>query len=189
MNNFIIFETISDYNCEKCQKKVEIRKGSKIKKLPLYLTFNINRIDMDENFQDYKLTHEFDFPLELDMNMFLSNNVNPSDDNNYELFAIINHTGSTEKGHYYSYIRDFNNEGNYNLIALTEYLKEPILERNDKEEKEEKKEEKKEENKEEKKEEKKENDSSDKPNDKPNEVVVAIVKEDEVNKEKSKINN
>jgi len=129
-NTFIMYETIDGYKCETCNIPVEIRKGLKIKKLPTYLMMNINRIDLDpETYEDFKMTHSFDFPLEIDMNTYLNDHKNTSEDNFYELFAIINHSGSTQRGHYYSYIRDFNDEGLYDLLPLNEFLKEPVLEK------------------------------------------------------------
>ena len=51
---------------------------------------NINRIDLDpETYEDFKITHNFDFPLEIDMNTYLNDHNHKSEDNFYELFAII----------------------------------------------------------------------------------------------------
>jgi ubiquitin C-terminal hydrolase len=115
------FEEILDgsnqYSCEKCNKKVDARKGLKILSLPDVLTLHLKRFDIDYNTMNrIKLNNEVIFPLTLDMNKHVksSNSFESSDmdvasidskHNIYNLYAVLMHSGTVGGGHYYAYIR------------------------------------------------------------------------------------
>ncbi len=145
-------ETISDFLCQNCNKKVNLLKSTKISNLPPFLNFPLNKFDFDlETFERIKLNSKYEFPLELDMKEYLSeedyflsikekNKSNDASKSNleidkdiwdkeetkYELYGIIIHRGTPYSGHYFSYIRDLNKEGFWNLNEVKEYLNEPI---------------------------------------------------------------
>ena len=66
-----------------------------------------------------KVNSKFEFPLELDMYKYTTEfangmNLDP-DETKYELKAIIIHRGGAYGGHYLAYIKDDQNEGNWDL--------------------------------------------------------------------------
>ena len=125
-SSFGFEEIIEDYNCEKCDKKVSIKKWSKIISLPYYINFGLNRFSYDYNtFERIKLNNKFEFPLELNMKEycdFTDKNLENIDDNDYlyELYGVIVHSGTPFSGHYYSYIRDMTHQGNWKLEKIIE---------------------------------------------------------------------
>jgi uncharacterized UBP type Zn finger protein len=129
-------EIINDYKCDDCNKKVDLLRYSKLKQLPIFINFNLNRFSFDfETFERIKLNDKFEFPLEINMRDYLSQEVlndydlNFTENNDkeflYELYGIIIHRGTPYSGHYFSYIRDIVNEGNWNLDELKEYKNDP----------------------------------------------------------------
>ena len=117
-SNFGLEEIIEDYNCEKCQKKVNIKKWSKIISLPNYINFGLNRFIYDYNtLERVKLNNKFEFPLEINMKEycdFEEKNIN-EDEYIYELYGVIVHSGTPYSGHYYAYIRDMTGQGKWEL--------------------------------------------------------------------------
>lgn len=94
----IDFET----KCEKCQRKQKHRKDTKISRPPKLLILSFQRIDsVTQKKNECVVT----FPKILKMNKFIEegigNDINPI----YELFAVINHQGTVDFGHYFSYIK------------------------------------------------------------------------------------
>eukprot|EP00048_Salpingoeca_helianthica_P014812 m.223684 g.223684 ORF g.223684 m.223684 type:complete len:1224 (+) comp16297_c0_seq1:475-4146(+) len=68
-----LLEKDNQYNCSKCNKKVDALKGLKLVKLPYLLTLQLKRFDFDTNtFQRIKLHDRVTFPLTLNMTPFLS---------------------------------------------------------------------------------------------------------------------
>ena len=117
-------EIIEDYKCENCDKKVSLKKWSKIISLPNYINFGLNRFSYDyTTFERIKLNNKFEFPLELNMKEYcdLSEKENGQINDNdylYELYGVIVHSGTPFSGHYYSYIRDMTNQGIWKLDEI-----------------------------------------------------------------------
>lgn len=87
----------NQFYCEKCQKKSDALKGTKIIDLPDILTLHLKRFDIDyysENLNYVKLNHPFVFPMKF-----------KKLDQNFNLFAVLIHSGSINNGHYYAYIK------------------------------------------------------------------------------------
>ena len=141
-SSFGFEEIIDDYHCEKCDKKVSLKKWSKIISLPNYINFGLNRFSYDYNtFERIKLNNKFEFPLELNMKQFCdisdkSIEKENDDDYLYELYGVIVHSGTPFSGHYYSYIRDMTGQGNWKLDEIP--IVNENINNNKKEEKEEK---------------------------------------------------
>ncbi|KAL0478549.1 hypothetical protein AKO1_008138 [Acrasis kona] len=136
----------NQYFCEKCNKKSDAKKGLKILTLPDILTLHLKRFNVDyETMTKVKLNNQVIFPTTLDMNKHLSNHeVNLNDDrsspnhkqqegqdeeedandNIYDLYAVLMHSGTVAGGHYYAYIRvkdrwyDFNDSNVTNLSEI-----------------------------------------------------------------------
>ncbi|XP_034805835.1 ubiquitin carboxyl-terminal hydrolase 51 isoform X2 [Pan paniscus] len=102
--------------CNSCQSYQESTKQLTMKKLPIVACFHLKRFEHVGK-QRRKINTFISFPLELDMTPFLASTKEsrmkegqpPTDcvpnENKYSLFAVINHHGTLESGHYTSFIR------------------------------------------------------------------------------------
>jgi len=87
-----------------------------MKKLPIVASFHLKRFEHSNRLHK-KISTFISFPLYLDMSPFKASqratnngnngvNVKKDDENNkYCLFAVVNHSGTIETGHYTAYIR------------------------------------------------------------------------------------
>ncbi|XP_052750897.1 ubiquitin carboxyl-terminal hydrolase 8 isoform X2 [Galleria mellonella] len=95
-------ETIPGWNCPSCKEKRDALKKLDISRLPPILVIHFKRFYVDPQeymCNTYRKKQTFiDFPLEdLDMSEF---SLNCSNKNMYDLYAVSNHYGSMEGGHY-----------------------------------------------------------------------------------------
>ncbi|XP_076419069.1 ubiquitin carboxyl-terminal hydrolase 27-like [Peromyscus maniculatus bairdii] len=103
--------------CGGCQSYQESTKQLTMKKLPVVACFHFKRFEHSAK-QRRKITTYISFPLELDMTPFMASSketrmngqlqlpTNSGDnENKYSLFAVVNHQGTLESGHYTSFIR------------------------------------------------------------------------------------
>ncbi|XP_041473865.1 ubiquitin carboxyl-terminal hydrolase 22-like [Lytechinus variegatus] len=103
--------------CSVCQSYQESTKQLTMKTLPLVACFHLKRFEHSTRFRK-KISTFISFPHELDMTPYmsthrrangLSHHHRPSrtttSDNQYSLFAVVNHHGSLEAGHYTCYVR------------------------------------------------------------------------------------
>lgn len=87
------------YECLVCQEKVTAEKNSKLYRLPPILMLCLQRFS-----SGVKNNKKIDFPLTgLDMAPYLEK-VQPGEDHIYDLYGVVNHTGSLQFGHYFSYV-------------------------------------------------------------------------------------
>jgi ubiquitin carboxyl-terminal hydrolase 22/27/51 len=111
---FTLPEILTSFNCSfcKCTSK-EAKKQLTMKNLPIVCCFHLKRFEQSNKIHK-KISHHISFPELLDMSPFMSQQQKqqPSeqinDDANkrrYFLFAVVNHHGSLESGHYTSFIR------------------------------------------------------------------------------------
>jgi len=111
-NNFkpeiIDFES----KCKNCQKVSKHQKVTKISRPPNILILSLQRIDeKTQNKNECVVT----FPYILDIKEFIDPACGHINENKYNLYAVINHQGSMDCGHYYSYIR-FHGRKNWYLF-------------------------------------------------------------------------
>ena len=138
------------YFCEKCNKKVKAEKYTSFENFPKILFLQLGRFYYDfTTEQRQKINDRVPFPLILNCNKFMKEykdityNENESEDdayclndtkelidkyldegnNVYELFSIVIQSGSANGGHYYAYIKSFEdgewycfNDGNVDFI-------------------------------------------------------------------------
>lgn len=108
--------------CSNCQTYQESTKQLTMKQLPIVASFHLKRFE-HSSIQDKKISTFISFPEQLDMTPFMSHRRNGNNnsamidglpkngedmafsDNRYSLFAVINHEGSLETGHYTAFIR------------------------------------------------------------------------------------
>lgn len=111
--------------CQHCQVRQESLKQMSIKKLPLVSCFHIKRFEHSViKKMSRKVDHYLQFPFSLDMSPYLSSSILRSRFGNrifsfdgdeedtscessseFELFAVITHTGKLDAGHYVTYLR------------------------------------------------------------------------------------
>ncbi|XP_074622517.1 ubiquitin carboxyl-terminal hydrolase 40-like isoform X2 [Acropora palmata] len=112
--SYIVKESLegtNQYKCSSCRRNVDAAKGSKIRKLPPILTFSLLRFDYDfQRGERFKDTKRFSFPSELNMSEFCEAS-NELQNQQYELFSAVIHSGSCYGGHYHVYIRDLEGLG------------------------------------------------------------------------------
>ena len=151
--NFIKPENLdgdNKYFCEKCNKKVKAEKYTSFELFPKILFLQLGRFYYDFSTDEReKINDRVPFPLILNCNKYLKEykdiiyNENESEkdeyclddseetinkylkegNNVYELFSIVIHSGTAKGGHYYAYIKSFEdkewycfNDGNVSFI-------------------------------------------------------------------------
>lgn len=99
----------SNENCRYCRRKCNLQQKMKIGKLPQILILSLQRINQYLNIKNESYVH---FDEMLDMRNYIDNELEGNSLTKYKLFAITNHIGNLNTGHYYSYIK-INNEWYY----------------------------------------------------------------------------
>jgi ubiquitin carboxyl-terminal hydrolase 22/27/51 len=113
--------------CSTCKSHQESTKQLTMQKLPIVASFHLKRFEHSSangrpgaSRLHKKITTRVNFPEMLDMSPFISHSRNSKlktsnsyqslpRDNKYVLFAVINHIGTLDAGHYTSYIRQHSN--------------------------------------------------------------------------------
>jgi len=112
-----ILDGDNKYECSQCKTKVNARKRCCINQLPNNLILHLKRFDFDLEFlRRSKITRSIEFPLKLNIEPYTKEglerkeanlpSVNPLEHYDYVLTGILVHTGTTDSGHYYSFIKD-----------------------------------------------------------------------------------
>ncbi|XP_021947196.1 ubiquitin carboxyl-terminal hydrolase nonstop [Folsomia candida] len=105
--------------CKDCDRNQESTKQLKFKVLPIILCLHLKRFEHSTNYK--KIDNIVRFPERLDLSPFtsitedkkkgigmmdyLQGQTKTTDNSRYSLYAVVNHIGSFEGGHYYAYIR------------------------------------------------------------------------------------
>jgi Ubiquitin carboxyl-terminal hydrolase len=110
LQKFITGDTISDYMCEKCDKRVDITKRNLIESVPNILIIHLQRIVFNfDTFANEKINSRLEFPTDVDLYPYtklgLENTEPDTTEFQYELTGIVVHKGTAEMGHYYSFIK------------------------------------------------------------------------------------
>lgn len=106
-----VMEGDNKYSCTSCGTYVEAVKRACLKDIPDNLIFHLKRFDYDlMSGNRNKVNNRFEFPSEIDMAEYLVDNLaNPQGSvksDVFELVGVLVHTGTSESGHYYSYIKE-----------------------------------------------------------------------------------
>lgn len=111
--------------CQQCQVRQESLKQMSIRKLPLVSCFHIKQFEHSPiRKMSRKIDHYLQFPFSLDTSPYLSSSILRSRYGNriftldgdkqdatseissqFELFAVITHSGKLDAGHYVTYLR------------------------------------------------------------------------------------
>lgn len=110
--------------CENCQDRQESLKQMSFRHLPLVLCLHIKRFEHSHvRRTSRKIDQYVQFPFSLDMNPYISSSVVRSRHRNrvvsfdddeadtlteYEIFAVVTHSGMLESGHYVTFLRLYN---------------------------------------------------------------------------------
>ncbi|XP_026331617.1 ubiquitin carboxyl-terminal hydrolase 8 isoform X2 [Hyposmocoma kahamanoa] len=95
---YLTGETIPGWNCPTCKEKRDAVKKLDISRLPPVLVIHFKRFYLDRQDVFSKKMTYIDFPLaELDMRPF---SLHVPSNRPYSLYAVSNHYGSTQSGHY-----------------------------------------------------------------------------------------
>jgi ubiquitin C-terminal hydrolase len=109
-SKFISGDTISGFNCESCQKQVDIKKRSLLHTLPNFMIVHLQRMVFNfDTMENEKINSRLEFPQDLNVFPYSTEGVDQStapEDYSYDLQGIIVHMGTAQAGHYYSFIKD-----------------------------------------------------------------------------------
>ena len=100
-----ILDADNKYGCEGCNTKVQAIKQMKVWSNPVILVIQIKRFGIFRNNKDNRFVN---FPVtDFDISSMISEeNKDHSKCYKYDLYAVVNHSGSLNYGHYYSYCKD-----------------------------------------------------------------------------------
>lgn len=107
-----VMEGDNKYKCESCGGKlVDAVKRTCLKDVPDNLIFHLKRFDFDlVELRRAKINDQFEFPGLIDVSPFkidhLSDPSKTCEEDIFELVGVLVHQGTSENGHYYSYIRE-----------------------------------------------------------------------------------
>ncbi|KAF2191532.1 hypothetical protein K469DRAFT_656523 [Zopfia rhizophila CBS 207.26] len=107
-----VMEGDNKYKCESCGGKfVDAVKRTCLKDVPDNLIFHLKRFDFDlVDMRRTKINDLFEFPTYIDVSLYnvdhLSDLSKPRQEDIFELVGVLVHQGTSENGHYYSYIRE-----------------------------------------------------------------------------------
>lgn len=107
-----VMEGDNKYKCESCGGKfVDAVKRTCLKDVPDNLIFHLKRFDFDLiDMRRTKINDHFEFPSAIDVSPYnvehLSNPDEPTQEDMFELVGVLVHSGNSENGHYYSFIRE-----------------------------------------------------------------------------------
>ncbi|KAD3641515.1 hypothetical protein E3N88_30739 [Mikania micrantha] len=109
LESFTKVEHIEDeemkFTCDHCKQKVSVEKQLMLDQIPPICTFHLKRFKNDGSYVE-KIDKQVEFPLELDLQPYTSGSQINNVDFQYELYAVVVHSGFTSSsGHYYCYIR------------------------------------------------------------------------------------
>ncbi|KAL4445628.1 hypothetical protein ABPG74_006179 [Tetrahymena malaccensis] len=92
-----------DYYCSKCKARTKSRRQFELYKLPQILVIHLKRFNFGRSYRN-KISSSVSFPVtDFDVSQFIQSSTDNSVKNSrYELFGIVNHSGSLSGGHYTS---------------------------------------------------------------------------------------
>ena len=118
----------SKIRCSHCDRHQESTKQLTLQKLPVVASFHLKRFEHSSRLHK-KITTRVDFPEIIDMTPFITHTragdradfLLTEPDNKYVLFAVINHIGTLDAGHYTSYIRSADKRNKCSTINNFEF--------------------------------------------------------------------
>ncbi|EFQ98394.1 ubiquitin carboxyl-terminal hydrolase 21 [Nannizzia gypsea CBS 118893] len=106
LKDYTSVKLIKDFDTGAIEGTKDVDTHTTFNHFPWVLTFYLNRVEFDINAGKMtKLTDYHEFPEEIDMSPFLSNEADKSQPWNYILFGVVVHASSPSNAHYYTFIR------------------------------------------------------------------------------------
>ena len=99
--------------CDRCHQISTHKKEIKISRPPEILILSLQRIDEKQE----KLGYKVKFPKILDIYPYVDHDIGYDRECKYNLFGTINHVGSIDYGHYFSFIKI----GNKNWLKFNDH--------------------------------------------------------------------
>ncbi|XP_030372085.1 ubiquitin carboxyl-terminal hydrolase nonstop [Scaptodrosophila lebanonensis] len=90
--------------CSTCKSYQESTKQFSLRTLPSVVSFHLKRFEHSALI-DRKISSFIQFPVEFDMTPFMSEKKNAYGDFRFSLYAVVNHVGTIDTGHYTAYVR------------------------------------------------------------------------------------
>lgn len=90
--------------CSSCKTYQESTKQFSLRTLPSVVSFHLKRFE-HSSLIDKKISTFISFPVEFDMRPFMSDKNDIYGDFRYSLYAVVNHVGTIDAGHYTAYVR------------------------------------------------------------------------------------
>ncbi|XP_064545392.1 ubiquitin carboxyl-terminal hydrolase nonstop [Drosophila montana] len=90
--------------CSTCKSYQESTKQFSLRTLPSVVSFHLKRFEHSALI-DRKISSFIQFPVEFDMTPFMSEKNNAYGDFRFSLYAVVNHVGTIDTGHYTAYVR------------------------------------------------------------------------------------
>ncbi len=107
--NFKTEKIQSQENCRQCSRKTQLEQKIRIAELPQILILSLQRINQYLNTKNEAYVR---YEEKLDLRDIIDAEIYNANSTRYQLYAVTNHIGNLNTGHYYSYIR-VNNEWYY----------------------------------------------------------------------------
>ncbi|CAI0383114.1 unnamed protein product [Linum tenue] len=109
LESFTKVEKIEDpetkLSCDSCKEKVTMEKQLMLDRAPLITTLHLKRFKTDGHSVE-KIGKHVEFPLELDLAPYSSDDQNDNEGLKYQLYGVVVHNGfSPTSGHYFCYIK------------------------------------------------------------------------------------
>jgi ubiquitin C-terminal hydrolase len=125
LDDYFRDEKVNSFNCSNCKVETnECNKETKLWTVPNYLIIHLKRFKQTLNGIE-KNNNLVEFPLkDLDITQFISGNKDDKNNYIYDLYAINQHSGSIEGGHYWASCKNLDNEWyNFNDNSISKYNK------------------------------------------------------------------
>ena len=108
--NIEILDEDEKWHCPNCDKKIKAKKQTEIWLCPRIMIIHLKRFDHYGN----KINNLITFPINnLDINPFMAEYSKKIGIYNYNLISVVNHIGSMNNGHYYSFVKSITNNNWY----------------------------------------------------------------------------
>ncbi|KAE9356132.1 hypothetical protein PF008_g3760 [Phytophthora fragariae] len=131
---YVLGETLEGENayfCERVQRKVSATKRVCIKTLPQTLVCHLKRFEFDyDTMEKVKINDYLEFPTELDMFPYTSEALAATDGARangeggkaimYDLVGVVVHSGTSDTGHYYSFVKDRHDTDNQRWLEFND---------------------------------------------------------------------
>lgn len=105
--------------------------GNEFVEFPPILHLHLRRFEFN-GYQMSKINSRFEFPFEIDLGQYMSQDAKNRSKQVYQLFGVLVHIGSAQSGHYYAYLRPNpdNNWYEFNDSSVTHSTEKDAIENN-----------------------------------------------------------